>query len=324
MLFYRKDILVDLDIDIPRTWQDLYNIIPELQKKNLEVGILPGMMPLQMFMYQNKVPLYKGDGIEINLDDNMALSSFRQKTELYTIYKFPVIFDFPNRFRSGEMPIGIDYYDRYNQLMVFAPEIRGLWEFVPLPGTVREKRPEDEGMGFEELGAVNYFGKDYVNAIIDNDSPAGVSSTLMMRSAKVRANTENAWAFMQCWVSTDPQSRFGNEMIALMGAAAKQPTANIEALNRMAWPTSDLKNLNEQFKRLSARPEVPGGYIVDRYVDFAWKAVYNDGASPVETMLDYIVEINKELTRKRQEFDMPVVERDRFGKRISSEELKGD
>jgi len=108
-----------------------------------------------------------------------------------------------------------------------------------------------------------------------------------------------------------------------MGAAAKYPTANIEALGNMPWPTVDFKNLNEQFKYLKAVPEVPGSYIVTRYVDFVWKAVYNDGKSAIELMQDYNIEINKELTRKRSEFGMPVIERDRQGRRldrISTEE----
>ncbi|MCL2099842.1 MAG: extracellular solute-binding protein, partial [Oscillospiraceae bacterium] len=322
MMFYRKDVLVELGIELPKTWYDLYDMVPELQKLNLEVGILPdnGMVPLQLFMYQNNVPLYNGDGISINLDDNFAIESFKRMTELYTIYKFPVDFNFANRFRSGEMPIGLAGYDLYNQLTVFAPEIRGLWEFVPVPGTVREKTPADEGKGFEELGAITIGRDSFENAIIDNKSLAGVSTSLMMRSAYNRDNMDNAWAFMQWWVGADAQSRFGNEMIALMGAAAKQPTANLEALENMAWPTTDFRNLREQFNFLSARPEVPGGYIVDRYVDFAWRSVYNDGDSAVESILEYIVEINKELTRKRQEFDMPVVERDRFGKIIEPQE----
>jgi ABC-type glycerol-3-phosphate transport system substrate-binding protein len=321
MLFYRKDILVNMNVDIPKTWEDLYDMVPELQKDNLEIGILPGMSPLEIFMYQNNVPLYQGDGISSNLDDNFALDSFRKMTELYTIYRFPVEFNAANRFRSGEMPIMLQGYDFYNTLTVFAPEIRGLWEFVPLPGTVREKRPEDAGLGFEELGAVTYLGREYANAIIDNSSPAGVSTSLMMRNAMSRNNEENAWAFMQWWVSAESQSRFGSEMVALMGAAAKQPTANREALSGMAWPTSDYRNLSEQFKFLAARPEVPGGYIVQRYVDFAWRSVYNDGVSPVETILDYIIEINKELTRKRGEFNMPVIERTRRSRITVDEDI---
>src|SRR5699024_2044811 len=36
MLFYRKDILAELGISTPETWQDLYNIISVLQKNNME------------------------------------------------------------------------------------------------------------------------------------------------------------------------------------------------------------------------------------------------------------------------------------------------
>ena len=311
MLFYRKDIFVDLDIDVPKTWQDLYDIVPALQTLNLEVGVLPGVLPLFTFMYQQNVNLFKGDGIEINLDDNYALDSFKKMTNLYTLYKFPIIFDFANRFRSGEMPVSIQYYDNYNQMMVFAPEIRGLWEFVPLPGTVRERTPEDAGIAYEEIGD---------GLIIDPTAPAGVVCTLMMRGAKAKNNQENAWAFMQWWVGAESQGRFGSELVALMGVAAKYPTANLEALGNMPWPTADYKNLQEQFKYLKAVPEVPGSYIVGRYVDFVWKAVYNDGKSAIELMQDYNIEINKELTRKRQEFGMPVIERDRYGKRLDRED----
>ncbi|MCL2096085.1 MAG: extracellular solute-binding protein [Oscillospiraceae bacterium] len=310
MLFYRKDIFMELELEVPRTWEELNEIVPALQTKNLEVGILPGMLPLMTFMFQNNVPLYRGDGIEINLTDNFALDSMKRMTNLYTEYKFPIEFNFMNRFRSGEMPISVQHYDAYNQLMVFAPEIRGLWEFVPMPGTIRERTPEDAGMEFAELEN---------GLIIDNSSPAGVVCTLMMRSTLAKENMENSWAFMQWWVSAGTQGRFGSELVALMGAAAKYPTANLEALANMPWPTADYRNLEEQFKTLKAVPEVPGGYIVGRYVDFVWKSVYNDGESAVELTQDHSLEINKELTRKRNEFKMPVVPRDRFGRRIEDE-----
>ena len=307
MLFYRKDVFVELEIDVPTTWEDLFDIVPRLQLKNLDIGITPGMGPLQIFMFQQNVPLYKGDGIEINLDTNDALDAFKRMTNLYTIYKFPIQYDFANRFRTGEMPIALANYDTYNHLTIFAPEIRGLWEFIPIPGTVREKMPEDEGIPYLELGD---------NMILDNSSPASVTTTIMLRTAQTNQNQEESWAFMQWWVSEVAQSRFGNEMVAIMGPAAKQPTANLEALAKMPWATADYRNLFEQFKFLSAAPEVPGGYIVGRYVDFAWRAVTNDGLNAIEVMQDYLEEINKELTRKRGEFGMPVIERDRFGRRL--------
>jgi len=322
MLFYRKDIFVDLDLEVPRTWDELFDIVPELQSKNYDVGITPGMIPLLTLMFQQNIPLYKGDGIEINLDDNIALDSFKKMTRFYTEYRFPIQFDFANRFRSGEMPLAIQYYDLYNQLTVFAPEIRGLWEFVPLPGTVRPYDPVlDAGIDYAVYNTEidSETGKE-VTYIIDNSSPGNVSATFMMRSSAAKNNEENAWAFMQWWVSTQTQGRFGSELVALMGAAAKYPTANVEALNNMPWPATDAENLLTQFKYLKAVPEVPGGYIVNRYVDFVWRDVYNNGSNAIEMIQDYIVDINKELSRKRMEFDMPIITRDKMGKRIDKDD----
>jgi ABC-type glycerol-3-phosphate transport system substrate-binding protein len=330
MLFYRKDIFVELDLEVPKTWDELYKVVPVLQKRNLEVGVAPGLGTMMYFMFQQKVPLYKGDGIEINLDDNIALDSLKSMAKLYKEYRFPIVFDFMNRFRAGDMPISIQGYDAYNQLMVFAPEIRGLWEFVPMPGTVREKTADDEAYEAEMSKKMSELMDEAIkvqyptagqsetgkNMIIDPTSPAGVTCTLMMKSSAEKNNTDNAWAFMQWWVGTEAQSRFGSELVAMMGVAAKYPTANLEALANMPWPAADYNNLQEQFKYLEATPEVPGSYIVTRYVDFSWRANYNTGASAVELMQDYIVDINKELSRKRSEFDMPIIERDKQGKRI--------
>ena len=64
---------------------------------------------------------------------------------------------------------------------------------------------------------------------------------------------------------------------------------------------------------------MPGSYIVNRYVDFSWRDSYNNGTSVVEVMQDHTSEIDKELTRKRTEFGMPVIPRDRFGRRTDLE-----
>ncbi|MCL2813094.1 MAG: extracellular solute-binding protein [Oscillospiraceae bacterium] len=321
MLFYRKDIFVELELEVPTTWDELYKAVPVLQKKNLDVGITPGMGPLTIFMFQQNVPLYKGDGIEINLDGNIALDSLKSMAKLYTEYRFPVTYDFMNRFRQGDMPISVQGYDAYNQLMVFAPEIRGLWEFVPLPGTVREKTAQDEEYEARTGSLYRSAGQSETGArlIVDPTSPAGVTCTLMMKSSGEKNNTDNAWAFMQWWVGAEAQGRFGAELVAMMGAAAKYPTANLEALANMPWPTADYRNLQEQFKYLEATPEVPGSYIVGRYVDFAWKGNYNTGASVTDLIQDYLVEINKELSRKRSEFDMPIIPRDKQGRRLDRE-----
>jgi hypothetical protein len=352
MLFYRQDILVDLGIEVPRTWEEMYDIVPLMQIDNLNIGIAPGMGPLTWLMYQQNIPLYKGDGIESNLDDNLAISAFREMTQLYTLFKFQTEFDFPNRFRDGTFPIGVAGYDLYNHLTVFAPEIRGIWEFVPMIGTVRPEMREDAGIDYghvwrcpaplcgrqmfgllepepcvsrehhpgEQLRFERQYDEYGNRLILDNSVVPITTSIMMMRSAAARNNTDNAWAFMQWWVGEYAQGVFGNEQVAIMGPAAKYPTANLAALANMPWPTADFRALNEQFQRLKGIPQVPGSYLLDREITFSWETVVNDGASAVDTLLDRIPIINAELTRKRKEFGMPVIERDRFGRRLDREQ----
>ena len=47
---------------------------------------------------------------------------------------------------------------------------------------------------------------------------------------------------------------------------------------------------------------------MDRHTDFAFLAAYNDDADPVTEILSYINTINKEITRKREEFNLETLE----------------
>ena len=96
-----------------------------------------------LFLYQKLAPdsdpatvnaLYADNGRRINLDSDLALTAFDELCTLFTQYKLPVAPNFENQFRTGDIPLGIVGYSVYTQLSVFAPEIRGLWKFVPIPG----------------------------------------------------------------------------------------------------------------------------------------------------------------------------------------------
>ncbi|MBQ8275696.1 MAG: extracellular solute-binding protein [Clostridia bacterium] len=279
MMFYRKDILAELGIDIPKTWDDILAAVPILQANNMTIGL---SKDYKMFLYQMGGELFADNGMRINLDSNVALESFEMMCNMFTMYSFPYKYDFANRFRTGEMPIGIAAYNgTYNQLIVFATEIRGLWEFVPLPGIVDE------------------------NGNINNVSVSTVSAIVMMNGCD---NEEGAWEFMKWHVGAECQRDYSNEMVAILGPSAKHATANEKALESLPWTTSEYENLALQFNNLASIPNYPGSYILDRYTNFAFLAAYNSKADPVEQLLSYIPTINKEITRKRNEFGLPVLE----------------
>lgn len=280
MMFYRKDVLADLGIEIPQTWDDVLSAVTVLQANNMEIGLSSGFY--NMFLYQMGGNLWADDGMRIGLDSNEALHAFEYFCNFFTMYSFPYSFDAANRFRTGEMPIVFaDYVSLYNQLTVFATEIDGLWEFVPMPGMVQ------------------------ADGSINNQSVATVSSIVMMNGVE---NKEAAWEFMKWKSGREAQSKYANDLVATIGPAAKHNTANIYALEEMPWTTSEYENLISQFNNLTTIENYPGSYIVGRYVNFAFLAAYNDGADPADALLGYINTINKEITRKREEFDLETLE----------------
>lgn len=200
---------------------------------------------------------------------------------MFTLYDLPFTYDFANRFRSGEMPCGIADYTVYNQLTVFAPEIKGLWDFIPVPG-----KTDAEG----------------------NSTSVSVGTgmgDMILTGAK---DKELAWEFLKWWMRADTQSTFAKDMETVLGPAGKQPTANMEALTNMTWTSHEYGNLLSQLETVRAVPEVPGGYYLSRVITFALNRVYNGSGTqnmaenPVEVLSEYIQELNDELTRKREEF----------------------
>ncbi len=300
MVFYRKDIFVELGLDVPKTWDDLIGIIQKLSDKNMTIGLSQGMT--QILMYQKGIPYYKGDGniraqgFATNLDCVPAIEAFEDMCGYFTLYGQPVAYDFANRFRTGEMPMGIADYSLCNQLLCFAPEIKGLWEFIRLPGTFTYKTDENGNILEDENG----------NPIIEDFSavsPSASSAIMIMADAK---NDMEAWEYIKWWVDAPAQERFGKEQVAILGAAAKYNTANRKALLGQPWSAQEKRNLEDQFGQLMGTPMTPGNYIVGRYTNFAFLDVYDDGKAADDSALYYIDEINKEIERKRKEYDFPI------------------
>ena len=80
-------------------------------------------------------------------------------------------------------------------------------------------------------------------------------------------------------------------------------TANMKALDLLSWSTAEANALVEQFEQLAAVPNYPGSYIITRYTNFAFLDAVNNDVDPAEALQSYVTVINKELSRKRKEFD---------------------
>lgn len=277
VMFYRKDIFAELGISVPKTWDELKEIIPRLQSKNYTIGMTK---TLDMFIMQNGGSIYKEDGAKINYDSDVALDSFTTMCEFFTLYRLPISYDAANRFRTGEMPIIFsDLTSFYNQFSAFATELKGLWSFTTVPGTVQED------------GSIN------------STNIVTVASTVIMKDAAERGTDAASFKFIEWWTRSNIQSQYARELIAYVGPNTKYNTANIEAFDEMDWSASEIKIINECIDKLAGVPDMPGAYIISRYVNFAFLAAYNDNASPSDELLSYCDLINKEFERKREELN---------------------
>ena len=287
VLFYRTDVLEEMGLKVPDTWEELIAMLPTLQGDSLSVGIpFPDINTLNTavfntMIYQNGGEIYDQEAKHTLIDSEAGVAAFKQYVSLYNDYGLPTIFNFVSRFRSGEMPIGIAPYGTYNTLMISAPEIRGLWDFTLMPGTVRE------------------------DGSIDRTTHTDGLCCMMIKTddEKVR---NNAWEFMKWWVSADAQVRFGREMESVLGASARYQTANRDALRQLAWSTKNLAVLEEQMAHTHGFPEIAGGYSTTRHITNAIRRVITTKQDPRETLLTYARTINEEIKIKRREFNLPV------------------
>ena len=71
-MFYRKDILEELEIEVPQTWDEVINLLPTIQGNNMEIGIpsptsttLPDLSLYYTLLYQNGTDVYDEDAKDL-------------------------------------------------------------------------------------------------------------------------------------------------------------------------------------------------------------------------------------------------------------------
>jgi ABC-type glycerol-3-phosphate transport system substrate-binding protein len=275
IMFYRKDIFEQLGLTPPDTWDDFMEVVAVLQRNNMEVGFPQGMGGMQIFLYQNGGSLYNEDLTACTFTEDKTLDAFQSMLDLFTTYRFPRDYSFSNRFRTGQMPFAIQDYLEYNQLSAFAPEIKGLWGMLPIPGTILP------------------------DGSIDRACACGGTCAMMLRGVE---DKESAWRFMEWWTRSESQTEFAQEMKSILGKAAMHATANIEAIGNLPWTKEEYTALYGQLSHVEGTPEVPGNYFVIRNIGFASVSGYTSGNA--EELLDWAKETNDEITRKRKEFGL--------------------
>lgn len=286
VLFYRKDILDKLGLEVPDTLEDIEAMLPDLQMRGLNfyyptartVG-MKTFLDTTPIIFQSGGRLYDTYVEDVTVTSEEVVEGFTTLTNLFTIYNLPK--DVPNfyqHFRNGDYPIGISDFGTYNLISNAAPEIDGSWGVALIPGVK------------DENGEVMRY------------SSAGAESTFLFNSTPERE--EQAWEFVKWWSSAQVQAEFGQRLQITYGDEYYWNTANCEAFAQLPWDSDDKEVISEQLTWTMEAPRALASYMVERELSDAYNLVVlgAKSANVREALDDAQKNIKRETLRKLEEF----------------------
>lgn len=281
--FYRQDIMNSLGIPIPQTWGEVVEILPELQRYGMNYNTplssgsgVKGYLLTAPYLFNHGADLYSADGFATGLGSDEAITAIKFMTESFTIYGMPLTTSsFYDSFRYGSLPIGVSNFETYLKLLTAAPELNGLWEIDLYPATAL---PD---------------GAQYRYAT--GSAQAG----LMFASTD---QPDEGWEFMKWWMSTDTQVDFQQQLVLGYGLEYLWNSANVEAFAYSPIPEAHKEVILAQWEWLQEPVKLPGSYMQERELSNAWNRIVFDGVNPRIAIDTAVITINREITRKMEEF----------------------
>ncbi|HQO13291.1 MAG TPA: extracellular solute-binding protein, partial [Petrotogaceae bacterium] len=283
VLFYRKDIMEKLNLPIPATWDEVMLILPELQRYGmnfyLPIAGASGFKPVTVttpFIYQYHGELYSEDGFRTALDEPNSLKAIELMTKLFTLYGLELqVPNFFEHFRSGLSPIGISNFTTYVQLNVGAPELKNSWDIALAPGIKNE------------------------NSVVERWHAGSAQACMIFKNTK---NPESSWEFIKWWMSQETQSSFGYQVQALYGKEYMYNSANLRAFGQIPIPSEHKTIALQQWEWMKEIPKTPAGYMLERELSNIWIKIVLQGKNTRAAVDESVIRINKEISRKLEEF----------------------
>ena len=284
LLYYRKDILEYLDLDIPDTWEDVIDMLPILQSHQMNFfhplggdSSYKGYGLVAPIIYQWGGEIYSENGISSTLREENTIEAVKFMTDLFTIYNLPLqVPNFFEHFRSGDMPIGISTIDLYLQMKYAAPELSGQWGAAVIPGRDLDNNGE-----------------------VERWSPTYGKASIMFSNSDMQ---EESWKLIKWWNSTQTQIDYMQNIKTGLGEKFLVLTANMEALNMSVWDEGIKSVIAEQAKWARIPAVTPGSYIVEREFSNIWNKVVIDKDNVLVAINESVPRVLRELSRKADEF----------------------
>jgi ABC-type glycerol-3-phosphate transport system substrate-binding protein len=281
--YYRKDILNSIGVPVPRTWNDVIRVLPELQRYGMNYNTAlsngagqKGYLVTAPYIFNYGAALYSDDGFATGLESEAAVAAVKFMADSFTLYGMPLTTsNFYESFRYGTLPVGISNFTDYIKFTTLAPEIGGLWAIDLYPATVL---PD---------GTQNRYA-----------TGSAQTSIMFKRTNKPK----EGWQFLKWWMSTETQVEFQERLLLNFGREFLWNSANLEAFARLDIPGEHKAVILEQWKWMQEPVRLPGSYMQERELSNVWNRIVFDGVNPRVAIDRSVTIINREITRKMDEF----------------------
>jgi len=283
VVMYRKDIFESLTLTPPDSWDEVIDLLPELQRYGMNFyhpiaggGSLKWFYQTSSLIYQHGGSLYAENGAKSAINTRESIAGLTYLNKMFTNYSLPEqVPSFYNSFRYGTLPIGIADFNTYLLIKNAAPELIGQWDIAPYPKVT-----------LEDGTSSRYY--------IANGS-AGV----MLQSTD---RPEDSWEFLKWWMSTETQTQFAFTLQSTYGPSYTWLSANLNAFEQSTLPEADKDIIRSQVEWLRDVPRTPGQYMLERSISDIWNTAVFDG-TPTGIAVDrYTIVIDREIRKKMIEF----------------------
>jgi len=290
MMLYRADTLEQLGIDVPETWMDVAHMQAELLRFDMSffhpLGTgagEKGIGPFAMHMFQMGGPGTQSVGLLVSpcgrythVNQPLGIEAMTFSAELFTVYALhATIPNFFNAFRFNQAPGGLIGLGDYVFLQHFAPELLGQWSIAPIPGTLRP------------------------DGTIDRTWIGGSASPFIFSNIEER-HALDAWTFLQWWLSADVQTEFAFTLFS--NHNIPHIPSNWEAIEQTPMDQRHLRVAMDSLSWMRGLPAWPGGYMLQRYLSFAWNGMVFEGEQPQLAIDTRVPMVNREFQRRQIDF----------------------
>ena len=281
LTYYREDLFNEFGLEAPVTWGDVRTLSTKLLARDLGMyysfvgdAITVNTNRLLPFLFQRGTDLYTPDGSGSNLDSPEAIAAWIDYCNLYTEGKMLLEDPIETTFVSGDTPLFFGQSYRYSQIERIAPHLIGKWSIRELPGTVKS------------------------TGEIDNTN----STTSLCWAIPASTKQKDAAFELLKWLTS---SDFTGKFMLLANQSSEKWRlffATKDTLDNALFPEGHLEIVQRGLVNSRVPRAVIGGYVADRYVDFAFNKVVVQGADPEEAIREAASESSKEIQKKLKEF----------------------